>query len=134
MRGATALVLLCAVVGCGDDSGSTQDLAAVADVSAFRDLTTRTCGGILACIAACGGDLACQQSCHQQGSTPAKEKYQVLLNCLLTVCGPGDGGSGQCNGATDSAAACLACLADAVTQARSPGGRCYAEYLDCSSN
>ncbi|HEX6839078.1 MAG TPA: hypothetical protein VF334_21010 [Polyangia bacterium] len=130
------LVAALLFVGCGDDttSSSSQDLATVSDMAVPLDMTALSCNSILSCQAGCGQNLVCQAACRDSGTTGAKGLYDAFSGCVALSCSSADGGSGACNGPTDTRAACQACLTNTATQAPSTTAACHAEYVACASS
>jgi hypothetical protein len=130
--------LITAGVGCGDDtsSGTSGDMAAKADMAApGGDMAkTATCAAILSCIGACGNNGACQTGCYTNASTTAQNGFNPLLACMVSNCGPGDGGSGACTSPTDTSGACQLCLGMVFSGAMTAGMPCHAEFTNCATH
>lgn len=131
---ASITLLSFAAVGCGDDttSGGGMDLAVGADMTATPlDMMTLNCSQIVMC-AANAASAAAAGACISEGKTASQGKFQTMLGCALTACGPADGGgSGMCTGIQDMSSGCRTCEQNVITAGITGGGACATQVQAC---
>jgi hypothetical protein len=130
--------MLLVAPGCGDDTTTAADMAMTpADLSmaAAGDMSKyQTCAQILACAQGCGQNQTCALGCATNAVQAAQLKFLALGQCVLGVCGPGDGGSHMCTGATDTSTGCANCIGTAGAASSQVGNTCYPQFSDCASH
>jgi hypothetical protein len=118
--------LLVAAPGCGDDSGTSTDMAVAKDMAAGGgDMAKRTCAMIISCVNMCSGAglAACVTACATSGTATGMTKFNALQACAQPACYVAtDAGAPPC--ADPTAAGCQSCVTS----------KCGTQVSDCLAN